>query len=402
MGRQNSSEEPWAELWLGVHPEGPSALDIPGEQPLLSDFISKYPQFCLGEAVSREFSTLPFLFKLLAAAKPLSVQAHPNLIQAKTGFERENAAGLALNAPTRNYKDPNHKPEILCALSPFRAMCGFREPVYILTLLEFFSRTALTRPNTALCAGFIRLSESLKTAKKGETQEALRSFLTALFELNGEFRRELTAYTGEQESILKKAAPQYAEIWQTAAYFARLYPDDPAVIAPLYLNLINLAPGEAVYLPAGVLHAYIEGLGVELMANSDNVLRGGLTPKHVDVDELVHILEFRPFSPAVLRPPKTAFASFTYPTDCREFSLSVIRGKGEPVPFPNTGPAIVIVTEGRTVFSYHGSTGGSAENISLEQGESAFIIPRKKNETLTASGSFALYSAGTGAIPSAS
>jgi mannose-6-phosphate isomerase len=395
-GRKNSSGEPWAELWMGVHPEGPSTLDLPGKAVLLSDFIGKDPQSRLGKAVGREFGALPFLFKVLAAAKPLSVQAHPNLAQGKAGFERENRAGLALNDPARNYKDPNHKPEILCALIPFRAMCGFREPSAILDFLTVFSRDALAKPDTALYAGFTRLRDTLVQAGS-ETQEALKGFLTALFNMTGEFRRELTVYAAERTPVLEKTAPLEAEIWQTVAYFSRLYPGDPAILSPLYLNLINLAPGEGIYLPAGVLHAYIEGLGVELMANSDNVLRGGLTPKRVDIDELVRILEFRPFSPAILRPPEPAPAFFTYPTDCREFSLSAMRGKGEALPFPIPGPAIVMVTEGRAVFSYRG---GPDETLSLEQGESAFIAPHEKG--LTVSGSFALYAAGTGVLPSGS
>ncbi|MDR2247163.1 MAG: mannose-6-phosphate isomerase, class I [Treponema sp.] len=391
-GRKNSSGEPWAELWMGAHPQGPSALDIPGEQPLLSDFIAKYPDLCLGETVSREFGALPFLLKFLAAAKPLSVQAHPNLNQAREGFERENKAGLSLGDPARNYKDPNHKPEILCALSPFRTMCGFREPEVIRTLLGTFSLTAMSRRGTALNAGFARLGEALEIG-----EGALRSFLTALFDLPGKFRRELTAYALEQESALKQAAPQHTEIWQTVAYFARLYSGDPAVIAPLYLNLVNMVPGEAIYLPAGILHAYIEGLGVELMVNSDNVLRGGLTPKHVDMEELVRVLEFRPFVPAVLRSSKPIPQVYTYPTDCREFSLSVIWGKGEDLSFPISGPAIAVVTEGRAVFSCRDGTNGQAETLILEQGESAFITFLKEGVSLTCSGSFALYAAGIGA-----
>ena len=401
-GRKNTSGEPWAELWMGAHPQGPSALDIPGEQPLLSDFIGKYPELCLGETASREFGGLPFLLKFLAAAKPLSVQAHPNLDQARAGFERENKAGLSLGDPARNYKDPNHKPEILCALSPFRAMCGFREPDAILALVETFSQAAMARRGTALNAGFARLGEALKTGKEGAYAGALRLFLTTLFELPEEFRRELTACALEQEPALKQAAPRHTEIWQTAAGFARLYPGDPAVIAPLYLNLINLVPGEAIYLPAGILHAYIEGFGVELMANSDNVLRGGLTPKHIDMEELVRILEFRPFFPAVLRPCKPVPPAFTYPTDCREFSLSAIRGNGETLPFPIPGPAIAVVTEGRAVFSCRDETTGPAETLVLERGESAFIAFLKEGASLTCSGSFALYAAGIGAPPPAS
>jgi mannose-6-phosphate isomerase len=385
---------------MGVHPQGPSALDIPGEQPLLSDFINNYSELCLGERVMREFGALPFLLKFLAAAKPLSVQAHPNLAQAQAGFERENKAGLSLQDPARSYKDPNHKPEILCALSPFRAMCGFREPDVMRTLLETFSQAAMTQPGTALNAGFARLGKALGTGDHAQ-EDALRLFLTILFDLPGEFRRELSAYALEQEPVLKKMVPGHTEIWQTAAYFARLYPGDPAVIAPLYLNLINLEPGEAIYLPAGILHAYVEGLGVELMANSDNVLRGGLTSKHVDVEELVRILEFRPFSPAVLRPFNPIPPAFTYPTDCREFSLSAIWGKGETVPFPISGPAIAVVTEGRAVFSCRDGSNRPAETLTLEQGESAFITFLEEGVSLTCSGSFTLYAAGIGVSPSA-
>jgi mannose-6-phosphate isomerase len=337
----------------------------------------------------REFGTLPFLYKLLAAAKPLSVQAHPNRLQAEAGFERENRAGLAPGDPARSYKDPNHKPEILCALGPFRAMCGFREPGRIRALLETFARDAGNREPARgpLQAGFARLRSTLEA---GTTAEALRGFLRALFDLSAGFREALGAYTREQGPVLARTHPQYADEWRTAAYFARLYPADPAVISPLYLNLIRLEPGEAIYLPAGVLHAYIEGLGVELMANSDNVLRGGLTPKHVDLAELVRILEFAPFSPDILGPPGSPV--FTYPTACREFSLTVIRGSGAPVPFPKPGPGIVLVTQGRAVFSYR----DGAEELILEPGESAFIVPREKETDLCCSGDFVLHAAGIG------
>jgi mannose-6-phosphate isomerase len=272
----------------------------------------------LGEQVEREFGGLPFLYKLLAAGKPLSVQAHPDLEQAKQGWERENSAGISLKAPERNYKDANHKPEILCALSPFRAMCGFREPGEIKRLLDIFSGTAHAASthaasthaastqlagtqngapvSEALAAGFARLRAAL------EGDSGLRDFLTALFALDKETRLDLGKYTAARGPELERLYPGYADEWRTAAYFARLYPGDPAVIAPLYLNLLRLTPGEAVYLPAGVLHVYIEGFGVELMANSDNVLRGGLTSKHVDIEELTRILKFVPFRPEILRP----------------------------------------------------------------------------------------------------
>jgi mannose-6-phosphate isomerase len=404
LGKRNDSGVPWAELWMGIHPEGPSTAEIPGGPPLpLPDLIAGTPDFFLGEEVKRKFGALPFLYKLLAAAKPLSVQAHPNLEQAKAGFERENQAGIALSDPVRNYKDANHQPEILCALLPFRAMCGFREPATILTLLDVFSRNAAGKSETAFLA---RLRSSLAGDGKA-TREALRDFLTAIFSLPPESRDFLSAYTREQEGALKKTQSQYAEIWETAAYFARLYPGDPAVIAPLYLNLIRLAPGEAVYLPAGVLHAYVEGLGVELMANSDNVLRGGLSPKHVDVDELTRILEFAPFTPKILQPPEGCSGIFRYPTECGEFSLTVLTGtsslplrkegssppgRQEPILFPQAGPGIVLVTRGRVAFSFR----NGEEELRLDQGESAFFAPWGKGTDLSCSGDFTLYIAGTG------
>jgi mannose-6-phosphate isomerase len=394
LGRENPAGEPWAELWMGVHPEAPSG--VAGEAASLPDLIRQDPEFYLGTGVNREFGTLPFLYKLLAAARPLSVQAHPSLTQAREGWERENRAGISLKAANRNYKDPNHKPEILCALSPFRAMCGFREPREILRALEAFSREAAP----ALAAALDRLKEPLGAADAGgavtgtaagaaSTTAALGDFLRALFGFSAEIRRELTAHTLRRAEALAETCPEYAEAWGTAAEFARLYPGDPAVIAPLYLNLLHLKSGEAIYLPAGVLHAYLEGFGVELMANSDNVLRGGLTSKHVDVTELLGVLNFSPFCPEILRGAGDD-PWHQYPTDCREFSLGTLRGTGPSIPFPPPGPGIILVTRGRAELDYR----NGEERLTLKPGESAFIAPRPQDGDLRCAGDFTLYAAG--------
>ncbi|GHU55832.1 hypothetical protein FACS189442_3860 [Spirochaetia bacterium] len=302
LGVENAAGEPWAELWMGVHPGAPSqALLNTGNgntEIALGSLIAQNPQRYLGREAEESFGTLPFLFKLLAAAKPLSIQAHPSREQARAGWRRENGQGLAPDSPNRNYKDDNHKPEIICALSPFTALCGFREPAEIAALLEYFFGAIMDGPQ-----GLRGLKAAL--AEPGDQANPaaplpLKSFLKALFSLSAETRQELTGY------ILKTAGAVPADAvcpskkfeaeWKNMVRFAELYPGDPGIIAPLYLNLLKLAPGDAIYLNAGVLHAYIDGFGVELMANSDNVLRGGLTPKHVDVDELIGYWIFPPLN----------------------------------------------------------------------------------------------------------
>jgi mannose-6-phosphate isomerase len=384
LGLPNDGGGPWAELWMGVHPEGPSELAFPGgsasEGPrLLSDLIGQDRRGYLGEDAAGEFGGLPFLYKLLAANRPLSIQAHPNPAQAKAGWERENSLGIPLKAPNRNYKDPNHKPEIICAITPFTAMAGFREPGEIGKRLKAFGFPRLTSLLTAL-----------ETGGDAPGEQALRRFLAALFALSAETRQALGEYA---RSLGKDASGEYAGEWKYAGWFAELYPADPAIIAPLYLNLINLKPGEAMNIPAGILHAYVYGFGIELMANSDNVLRGGLTPKHIDPAELTGILRFAPFKPEILGGGENLPGLFRYPSPCREFSLYRMRGiAGEgAMPFPLRCPAIVMVIEGELAIAAPGNT----EKLSLKRGESAFIAPREPPPGF--SGDYLAFIAGTGA-----
>jgi mannose-6-phosphate isomerase len=363
LGKDNPEKQPWAELWMGVHAEGPSALEYEGACIPLSTLINQNPHRYLGEDTEKAFGTIPFLFKVLAAGKPLSIQAHPTLAQAQSGFERENAMGIPLKAPNRNYKDANHKPEILCALTPFTAMCGFQKPADIDAGLMAFAAGA----PPVLASALDTLREPLRDPDEGA---ALSGFLKALFALSFNTRSALSEFAAGKHATQTKA-------YKLIASFARLYPCDPAIIAPLYLNVLELKPSEAVYLPAGVLHAYIEGLGVELMANSDNVLRGGLTSKHIAIDELLRVLRFSPFKPQILTPQGN-----TYQTPSREFALSVLSGNSECRELPIRGPAIVIVTKGAV----------DIDGFTLGQGESAFI-PADAEAPLVITGTYTLYSA---------
>jgi mannose-6-phosphate isomerase len=384
LGIGNPKNEPRAELWMGVHPEGPSRVSLPGEDLLLSALISRDPVYYLGERVNREFGTLPFLYKLLAAEKPLSIQAHPSREQAAEGWKRENREGLAPDAPARNYKDPNHKPEILCALSPFEAMCGFRAPGEIQGRLQALGE---------LCPPGGALKGALDTAGAAlDRPGGLKDFIRLLLGFPREVTGELSALI-LRRTVLEKARPEFAEEWGFSARFAELYPGDPAIIAPLYLNIIRLKPGDAIYLPAGVLHSYVRGFGVELMANSDNVLRGGLTPKHVDVEELLRILNFSPFCPEIIKSPNPQAACFTYPVPCGEFSLSFHTGRGPEADFFREGPFILIVTQGTLILSEK----GAGEEQVLEKGESAFIPAKTAEEGISLRGTYSLYAAGVGA-----
>jgi mannose-6-phosphate isomerase len=382
---------PWAELWMGVHPGGPSETEVRGKTISLAELIGGDPETFLGKKAAEQFGGLPFLFKFLAASKPLSIQAHPNWDQAREGFDRENREGIAINAPGRNYKDPNPKPEILCALSPFTAMCGFREPEEIRRGLTRF----LTGASPSLHRGMSPLLHALDgeavTGAAEPVSVVLRNFFSALFTLSAGTRQELTRYiqtpgTGSGAAALADAGTGE----NTADYmavFAEYYPGDPAIIAPLYLNLLKLRPGEAVYLPAGVLHAYIEGFAVELMANSDNVLRGGLTPKHIDVPELMRVLDFSPHRPEIQGPGEPAPPWYVYAAPCGEFSLSVINSRDEEQPFPGAGPAILAISRGTARLSAGGKT------MFLSPGESVFIPARNPGELLSYSGAFTAYAA---------
>jgi mannose-6-phosphate isomerase len=341
LGIANEEFQPWAEMWMGTHPGGPSLADCPDGLAPLKDFSGD----------------LPFLFKLLAAGKPLSIQAHPNIDQAATGYARENAAGIPLDSPSRNYKDPNHKPEILCALTPFTAMAGFRERRQIVELLDSFACPVLA---------------SLRRELRGELTDeaAYRGFLNNLFGMAQERKDELSSYIARQIDEVKNRAPAYRKEWELVEEFHAYFPGDPSVISPLYLNVLELYPGEAIYVPSGILHAYVHGLAAELMSQSDNVLRGGLTKKFVDTAELLKILEQHAYKPAVIKPVTISKAYASYLTPAKEWTLSVIRlADGSAERFPEADDSIIIVTQGSLTIAFSDGCG----DLALGCGESAFI-----------------------------
>lgn len=286
---------PWAEAWYGTHPGGPATLDD-------------------GAPLSSLTGELPFLLKVLAAAEPLSLQTHPDESTARMGFQREERAGLPIDAPTRIYKDPSAKPELVCALTPFEAVCGFRPPAATVDLLERL--------------GASRLRDLVASAGLGDAFAAL-------------YRDpELAATT-----VAAAAAADLPE-GRVATSLDRRYPGDPSAAVSLLLNHVVLEPGEALFLGAGNLHAYLHGVGVEVMGASDNVVRGGLTTKHVDVDELLRVVRTEPLEQAVVAAIEESPGRFVYPTPEVPFTLRRLEVAGSPVEIVASGTQLVLCTQG--------------------------------------------------------
>jgi len=358
---------------MGAHPSDPSRAHCRGDWRPLPDLLRAHPTEILGESVAARFGgELPFLFKVVAAAQPLSVQAHPDREQAREGFERENAAGIALGARERNYPDPHPKPELLCALSPFSALCGFRP---ISEIAQAFSELQIDAFATEVDA----------LASDGSPQ-ALEHFFAAVWNAP---RDRLARAIDQAVAHARRRLDDPAARWLTA--IAALYPGDAGVLAPLFLNLVSLAPGEAIYLGAGELHSYLEGVGVEIMGNSDNVLRGGLTTKHVDVPELCRVLHFEPTAAAVLRPRKASARERVFETPADEFELAVIRvTKSRPWRSASSrGVEILLCTEGSLTVADR----ESEESLQLERGASVLIPDSVNGYQLSGAG--VVFRAGT-------
>jgi mannose-6-phosphate isomerase len=308
LGQPSPSARPQAELWMGAHPAAASEVRCDSKWVPLGDWIRRDPEAVLGPEVARRFAgEIPFLLKVLAAARPLSLQAHPAAARARAGFERENAAGIALNAPQRCYRDPSPKPELLCALTPFAALCGFRPIDDIVANVDALRVRRL--------AGLIR------PLRRERSRENLRGFYRGLMELAASESAEAVA------EAVEAADRGYGDpaVRDWLRELAEGHPGDPGALSPLFINLLELRPGEALFLPAGELHAYLRGTAVEIMANSDNVLRGGLTEKHVDVAELLASLSFESGRPEVLMPRVVGPVESVYETPAREFVLTVLR-----------------------------------------------------------------------------
>ncbi len=362
-GRPVPSPHPEAELWFGAHPADPAVLvGADGAGSSLLDAIDAAPDRELGRAVTGRYGDrLPYLLKVLAAAEPLSLQAHPSAAQAAAGFARENRSRIPIDSPERNYRDASHKPELIVALEPFDALAGFRVPAATVELLRALSVAEL--------GGYIDLLAAQPDSS------GLRTLFTTWITLPQSALCALIPRVLDGcERYLAGSDGTFAAEVRTACELADSYPDDAGVLASLLLNRITLAPGEGLYLGAGNLHSYLHGLGVEIMANSDNVLRGGLTPKHVDVPELLHVLDFEPLpEPIVVATEALGDGAVRYSTPAPEFTLTRLElDRGQQREIPSRGPAVLLCTAGSVELCCAGSPDGD-DRVWLTPGHAAWV-----------------------------
>lgn len=365
LGEPSPAPHPQAELWIGAHPADSSVLlepgggagtdraGDPGRQ--LVEVIAADPVGTMGAAVHDRFGArLPFLLKVLAAAEPLSLQAHPSSAQAERGFALEEAAGIPLSSPQRNYRDSWHKPELICALTEFEALCGFREPSRTVHLLAALEVPALDH-YLGLLSG---------QPDEHGTRALFSSIITIPPSTLGPLLADVLA------ACVKRVqrGDEFAAEYRTALALGERYPGDPGVLASLLLNRITLQPGQALYLPGGNLHAYLAGVGIEIMANSDNVLRGGLTPKHVDVGELMKVLDFSPGDQPILHGDPGIAGEWVYRTPAPEFRLSRLEPGTAKLEITHPGPQVLLVVDGSIEVS-----DGRRTVVGVPRGRSVWI-----------------------------
>lgn len=362
-GIANPDNLPMAELWMGAHPKSSSKIEgQDGSLHALRDVIDADKSTLLGDAVATRFGELPFLFKVLCADQPLSIQVHPNKQASEAGFAKENAAGIPLDAAERNYKDPNHKPELVFALTPFLAMNAFREFSDIIALLQ-----PVAGAHTAI-AHFLEKPNA----------ERLSQLFASLLNMEGEKKSRALA-------VLKAALnSQQGEPWQTIRTISEFYPDDSGLFSPLLLNVVKLNPGEAMFLFAETPHAYLKGVALEVMANSDNVLRAGLTPKYIDIPELVANVKFTPrAADTLLTTPTRQGNALEFPIPVDDFAFSLHDLTAEPATLSQQSAAILFCVEGEAMI------GKESQTLTLKPGESAFISAADSPVTINGSGRLA-------------
>ena len=360
FGIPNPAGKPQAELWMGAHPNGCSEVVLAGDVQKLSTLINSAPAAVLGDATQARFGSLPFLFKVLCAEKALSIQVHPSKAQAEAGFAREEAAGIDIKASNRNYKDPNHKPELVFALTPYQAMNGFRAIPAILALFERVKLATIADLVAALAAN--------------QHEAGLQHFFHQLLILTGPRKEEALAGL-----LAYAAAHQDEETFALVTSLAAQYPGDVGLFSPLLLNVVTLQPGQAMYLDACTPHAYVRGTGLEIMANSDNVLRAGLTPKYIDVAELLDCTRCLPKpDDQILLSPRMEGAVQHYDVPVPDFTFSVYPAGEHAL---TTASAEILFTIDGTVILQQGK-----QSLRLEKGQSAFIPATTGSYQLLAEG----------------
>jgi len=356
LGNDPAIPEPQAELWMGSHSKAPSEILLPNGGKKLNLLLEEDPEKWLGaKAMAAGWKDLPFLFKVLAAYKPLSIQCHPSKKAAEEGFAREEKLGIPLSASHRNYKDSNHKPEIICALTPFHGLAGFREASEIVSLLQGL-RLSLEPEIDSIVQHLIQVAES------GDLENLCKTIL--------EYRpkeKELLGSIVAHITEIQARTPHEVYTWMEKS--AKFFPGDIGLLFFCVLRLVHLQKGQAIFLPAGLLHAYVEGIGLELMANSDNVLRCGLSPKHIDIPELLANLDTQR-KVEVLEPAAGSVLS-GYDAPVPEFHLETLKGSSLLDLDRNGSPEILLCLEGSLVL------GKDAERLELKKGECAYILPEE-------------------------
>lgn len=351
FGIKNPTNEPQAEIWMGAHSGGCSRNEESDE--LLSDIIDQNKNAVLGDYTANRFGELPYLFKVLAAHTPLSIQVHPNKRKSELGFTRENEQGIALNDPTRNYKDQNHKPELVYALTYYKAMNGFRPIEHIVRL---FNEIALNE-----------LYLEVALLESESNNKALELFFSSIMMLSGDRKNKVLsqleeAYGKPFLSNMTREAIEYSQ------EFKKYYKADIGLLAPFILNTVELKPGEAMFLFAETPHAYVEGTALEIMANSDNVLRAGLTPKYMDISELLDNVVFTPINPENIKmAPIMKEGNQQYPIPVDDFGFDILYAAGVLKEQYVRGAEILFCIDSNVTIESQGSL------IQLSPGESVFI-----------------------------
>jgi len=351
---------PLAEVWMGSHEAAPSYIQVGAKLEPLNELIRKDPEFWLGTKVATHYHDMPYLFKVLAAASPLSLQVHPNREQAKEGFAREEKARIPRHEAHRIFKDPHHKPELAVALTPFVAMAGFREPREI---TELFGDTLTKKLNF-----------------KGEYRAEFKQFSKRLFSLSRDAYEEIESNLRTRAlELASSGIASYRIAAELVLELQKRFPHDPAQFGPFLFEVLNLEPGEALFIPAGVIHAYVKGCILEIMACSDNVIRAGLTIKHIDVDLLCAILDPNA-KPSLIQPTVQRFEwgeRSCYLTPAKEFLLERISAHSAPrengIGFSPEGPEILLCTEGSFMVSAAEMGQDNVESFILRKRESCIV-----------------------------
>jgi len=354
MGVENVNHLPYAEYWMGAHASAASTIQTTDGEKDLAQLIKQQPAQWLGKDIATKFKALPYLYKILDVQEMLSIQVHPSKENAVIGFKAEEAKGTYIDAANRNYKDENHKPEVMVALSDFWLLHGFLAPAILEERLNSYSY----------------LKPLVNEFKGGDYQHLYSYFMQLPMAASDAVLKPLLEEAAESvaRGTVTKNNPQF---WANKYYKdgIPLKNIDKGIFSIYILNIVNIPKYQGIFQGAGILHAYLEGQNIELMANSDNVLRGGLTPKHVDVKELIQHVSFVPTYPSILKGEMLNDQETNYPCPVADFGLTKLRlNAGEVYTISTYSLELLLVMEGEVLI----------EDIAYKAGDTALLTPNAK------------------------